>query len=203
MLQILEIKNIVPSNLTTTKILSLTAIGTISIYIAKIWYSYKFFEKRGVPTPPYEFFFGNFREIRKSKKFSKVIRQWTEKYGKIYGYYQGHTPMLVISDLDFINEVFIKQYTNFSAKKRQALDREDDASKVMIIAATKGRWKRMRNIMNPTFSSAKMKELNPIMEKCIERMIRKIDENLNKEINIMTLFKKFTMDTIWSKYFLL
>ena len=120
MLQILEIKNIVPSNLTTTKILSLTAIGTISIYIAKIWYSYKFFEKRGVPTPPYEFFFGNFREIRKSKKFSKVIRQWTEKYGKIYGYYQGHTPMLVISDLDFINEVFIKQYTNFSAKKNNA-----------------------------------------------------------------------------------
>ena len=56
----------------------------------------------------------------------------------------------------------------------------------------------MRNIMNPTFSSAKMKELNPLMEKCLDKLIQRINENLDQEINIMNLFKKFTMDTIWS-----
>lgn len=35
----------------------------------------------------------------------------------IIGFFQGHTPMIVTSDLDFISEVFIKQYNNFSAKK--------------------------------------------------------------------------------------
>ena len=49
--------------------------------------------------------------------------------------------------------------TYYNKKKRQALDREDDAAKVMIINATRGRWKRMRNIMNPTFSTTKLKKV--------------------------------------------
>ena len=32
-------------------------------------------------------------------------------------YYEGHWPVLVTSDLDIIQEVFIKQYANFSARK--------------------------------------------------------------------------------------
>ena len=78
---------------------------------------------------------------------SKVLRDWTEKYGKTYGIFVGHMPFIITSDLEFVNQICIKQYSNFSAKKRQPLDREDDASKVMIIAAVRGRWKRMRNIM--------------------------------------------------------
>ena len=30
---------------------------------------------------------------------------------------QGHLPVLVTSDLDLIQEIFIKQYSNFSARK--------------------------------------------------------------------------------------
>jgi hypothetical protein len=48
---------------------------------------------------------------------SKVFKEWSEKYGKTYGVYMGHLPYLVTSDLDFINEICIKQYNNFSAKK--------------------------------------------------------------------------------------
>lgn len=43
--------------------------------------------------------------------------QWTKTYGKTYGYYQGHLPILVTSDLDIIQEVFIKKSKNFSARK--------------------------------------------------------------------------------------
>lgn len=47
--------------------------------------------------------------------------QWTKKFGKTYGYYQGHLPILVTSDLDIIQEVFIKQSKNFSARKVKKL----------------------------------------------------------------------------------
>ncbi len=50
-----------------TKILSASALSLFLIYCGKLWYSYRFFKKRGLKTPPYEFFFGNFREIRKDK----------------------------------------------------------------------------------------------------------------------------------------
>ena len=32
---------------------------------SKIWYAYRFFKKRGIPSPEYEFLFGNFRKLRK------------------------------------------------------------------------------------------------------------------------------------------
>ena len=35
----------------------------------------------------------------------------------LYRYYEGHYPVLVTSDLDLIQEVFIKQSKNFSARK--------------------------------------------------------------------------------------
>ncbi len=67
------------------------------------------------------------------------MHNWTKELGKTYGYYegilnyfinffikmikmikfllQGHLPVLVTSDLDLIQEIFIKQYSNFSARK--------------------------------------------------------------------------------------
>lgn len=32
-------------------------------------------------------------------------------------YFEGHTPILVTTDLEIIQEVFIKQFANFSARK--------------------------------------------------------------------------------------
>ena len=46
-----------------------------------------------------------------------MIRNWTELYGKTYGYYEGHRPILVTSDLDIVNEIFIKQFNNFTGRK--------------------------------------------------------------------------------------
>jgi hypothetical protein len=52
-------------------------------------------------------------------------------------------------------------------------------------------------LKNPTFSSSKMKELSPLMQICIGKFIQKIEENVDKEVDVMSLLKKFTMDTIW------
>jgi hypothetical protein len=32
-------------------------------------------------------------------------------------FYEGHQPVLVTSDLDIIQEIFIKQYSNFAARR--------------------------------------------------------------------------------------
>jgi hypothetical protein len=46
-----------------------------------------------------------------------VLKKWTEIYGKTYGYFEGHLPVMVTSDLDIIEEICVKQYSNFSARK--------------------------------------------------------------------------------------
>lgn len=56
----------------------------------------------------------------------------------------------------------------------------------------------MRLIMNPTFSSAKIKEMGPLIVKCIDRLTVLLDNKNDVEINITNYLKRFTMDTIWN-----
>ncbi|CAF0750430.1 unnamed protein product [Brachionus calyciflorus] len=169
------------------------------IYLGKIWYSYRFFKKRGIKNPDFEFFYGNFRELSKDKNYSEKLKKWTEIYGKTYGYFEGHLPILVTSDLDIIQEVFIKQSTNFSARKKGPLSRKDNDPNSDLFQSTKSRWKRMRMIMNPTFSSSKLRELGPILVNCADRLIDVLNQDgETSEVNIAQYFKRFTMDSIWN-----
>jgi hypothetical protein len=52
---------------------------------------------------------------------------------------------------------------------------------ISLIQATKLRWKRMRNIINPTFSQAKLRDLNPTMVECITENV--LSSNLNELTN--------------------
>nr|AHL88986.1 cytochrome p450 3045C3 [Brachionus koreanus] len=181
------------------KLTSIVLSGVGLVYVSKIWFFYKFFKKRNLKSPKYEFFFGNFRQILKNKNYSEVLRDWTKQYGKTYGYFEGHLPVIVTSDLDIIQEVFIKQSTNFSARKKGFLSRKDDDPNSDLFQSTKGRWKRMRMIMNPTFSSAKIRELGPILVNCADRLIDVLNKDGNEaEINVSEYFKRFTMDSIWN-----
>nr|QEV83793.1 cytochrome P450 [Brachionus rotundiformis] len=170
----------------------------VTFYLIKIWNSYQFFKKRGIKTPEYRFFWGNNLELTKNSNYSDVIRNWTKKYGKTYGYYEGHQPIFVTSDLDVIQEVFLKQSSNFAGRKKQIFTRNDNAPDHMLFTASRSRWKIMRNIMNPTFSSAKLKELGPLLIKCTDRMTQTMENNTEIEIDISEFFKRFTMDSIWN-----
>nr|ATW72304.1 cytochrome p450 CYP3045C13 [Brachionus calyciflorus] len=193
-----EMKEIVldKSNLFKASTLFMTSIGIL--YLGKIIYTYKFFKRRGLKTPEFEFFYGNFRQLTKNKNYSEVLREWSKKYGKTYGYFEGHQPVIVTSDLELIQEVFIKQSTNFSARKKSYLTRKDNGPDASLFLSTRSRWKRQRTIMNPTFSSAKLRELGPILVSCADRLIDILDKDNKIELNISEYFKRFTMDSIWN-----
>jgi cytochrome P450 len=77
---------------------------------------------------------------------------------------------------------------------------DPNAKVVNMITASGLRWKRQRFIINPTFSSAKLKQMTPLIHRSIGMLMRKISEenNNNQPFDIYTYFKRFTMDTIWS-----
>nr|AHL88984.1 cytochrome p450 3045C1 [Brachionus koreanus] len=180
------------------KLIIISLASLITFYFLKIWNSYQFFKKRGIKTPVYRFFWGNNLELTSNSNYSDVILNWTKTYGKTYGYYEGHQPIIVTSDLEIIQEVFLKQSSNFSGRKKQILNRNDDAPDHMLFSASRSRWKTMRNIMNPTFSSAKLKELAPLLIKCTDRMNEIMIKKTETSISISEYFKRFTMDSIWN-----
>lgn len=44
--------------------------------------------------------------------------------------------------------------------KTNSVSLDEDDPRCSLIVAAGSRWKRMRNIMNPTFSSAKLREVS-------------------------------------------
>ncbi|CAF1089703.1 unnamed protein product, partial [Rotaria sordida] len=153
----------------------------------------------GIPGPPPRFFFGNFLDIIKTTRLSLKIQEWTKQYGEIFGYFEGHTPILVISDPDILQDIFIKSFSNFHSRREFAFD--EPYAKNAHLFITKGlRWKRQRSIMNPTFSSLKLKQMSTLMNRCVDTLMKKMAEQqrLDQPFDIFPFFKRFTMDIIWS-----
>ena len=172
------------------------------VVVTYLWYirqTYTFFTKLNIPGPPPVLFFGNFLDVFKSRRLSLNIQQWTQKYGRIFGYFEGHTPILVISDPDILQNIFIKSFSKFHSRRLFPLS-DENAKRVSLFLATGLRWKRQRFILNPTFSSAKLKQMTPLVHQTTSMLMKKMaeEEKKGEPFDIYAYFKRFTMDTIWS-----
>ena len=96
------------------------------IYIHKINKTYRIFQQMGLPGPTPRFFFGNFIELFSHNRHSSAcLADWTKVYGKIYGYFIGHTPILCVSDPDFLQEIFVTKFSHFHSRRPLPLQQQD------------------------------------------------------------------------------
>jgi len=157
------------------------------------------FEKHGIKGPTPNILFGNLNEF-KNKVSYELLLKWEQEYGKVYGYYEGTTPNLVIGDPDLIQEVFVKQFSNFHGRKLFPLQSNPDKDeKVSMFIARGKRWKRLRNTINPAFSESKMRRMFPLIDESIDSFIKKVGQQIADgpmEINVQELLQRLTMDII-------
>jgi cytochrome P450 len=162
---------------------------------------YSFFKQLGIKGPTPTFFLGNLADFVRTKRISICIRNWTNQYGRIYGYFEGHTPVLVISDPDILHEIFIKHFSKFHSRRQFPLEDRRTTKGVHLFSATGDEWRRQRAIINPTFSPVKMRRMLPIIEDCITTLIIKLNESMqtssSQGFDIYKIYKSLTMDLIW------
>ncbi|CAF3534342.1 unnamed protein product [Rotaria socialis] len=182
-----------------TGFLLITFLIIIIAYLRYIREKYSLFNRLAIPGPPPTLFFGNFSDLVKTKRLSISIKQWTEKYGRVFGYFEGHTPILVISDPDVLQDVFVKSFSNFHSRRTFPLENRFTKT-VNIFSAFGVRWKRQRTVINPTFSPAKIKKMMSLLSRSIDAFMLKMAEEhkMKRPFDIYAYFKRFTMDTIWS-----
>ena len=143
---------------------------------------------------------GNFVELMTEGRFT-LFREWTEKYGKVFGFYEGNIPTLAVADPDVVREILIKQFNKF--EQRQPLLDNPDLPDADIFIAKGDRWKRIRGLTTPTFSAKKMKTMSPLVHQSIDKLINRFEQRLkeDKEFDIYKDFKCFTLDVIASTVF--
>ena len=183
-------------------IVSICTVLILVYYLIKWKYSY--WERKGIhfikPTIPY----GNFKGIGGKIHVSVLIQKWyNELKGthKLFGIYSLHNPVALITDIDLINHVLIKDF-NFFVNRGVFYNERDDPLSGHLFNIEDQRWRSLRAKMTPTFTSGKMKFMYPILTKVCKEFTKKIDATLNEtqgksaDIEIKDILARFTTDII-------
>ena len=82
----------------------------IVAYFFNLKCQYDYFKRHNIPGPLPTFLFGHYLTFWSTDCYSRQLEKWTKQYGSIYGLFEGSRPMYVVSDVDFLQEIYIKQF---------------------------------------------------------------------------------------------
>lgn len=148
---------------------------------------YKLFKYYGIPGPEPNLLEGNL-SLFLTHPF-KTNEELSKKYGKVYGYYIGDQPAMVITDLEMLRKIFFEDLKYF--KMRTKVFIENSLTKSVLFAQY-NRWKLMRKVMSGSFSQYTIRgeSSTQFIETSIKLMLDYIDNKLDeakssgKEANI-------------------
>lgn len=167
---------------------------TFYIYTAR---KHSLFRRYGMPySKPYPFI-GCFPQLV-SKGVMQCEYEETLQLGKCFGFFLGNLPTVLLTDPDIIKEIFIKRFNSFH-NRSQAAGASSFWERTILMTTNLDNWKFLRTTLTPTFTSGKLKKMESLMLKCIERNITKIKAQLqysNEEIDMAPVFKDLTLETI-------
>jgi cytochrome P450 len=81
--------------------------------------------------------------------------------------------MYVVSDVDFLQEIYIKQFASFHSRRVPFIMKQVAGQKTHLLAAHGATWCRQRHVINPTFSTTKLKLMSPLVNHCIQNLMNK------------------------------
>ncbi|KAI1883397.1 hypothetical protein AGOR_G00231020 [Albula goreensis] len=173
------------------------------IFLALLyWYSifpYSILTRCGIKHPKPIPFYGNMFLFRKG--FFGVHAELINKYGKVCGYYLGRRPVVVVADPDMLRQIMVKEFSSFP--NRMTIRAATKPMSESLLLLKDERWKRVRSILTPSFSSARMKEMVPLIHAATDTLMGNLQgfAQSGESFDIHRCFGCFTMDVIASVAF--
>lgn len=161
----------------------------------------KYWEKRNVPYREPCPIFGNFgASLTMRKSYADTLQVLYDKFRpeKYVGIFQARRPTLMIIDLDIVKNIYTKEFQCFSDRISANTDIKREPLLRNLANMSGSEWKSMRQIVTPTFSSAKMKAMFPLIAECAETLKSVLLQGPLEEIDVPDLMTRFTTDVIGS-----
>ncbi|CAF4852218.1 unnamed protein product [Rotaria socialis] len=149
-----------------------------------IYKRYCYFSNRSILCPPISsLIFDHLSNVWSASSYSEQLHKWGLQCSSVYGIFEGVRPVYVVSD------------TNPIIRSNRLLGQD----RLHVFATNSNeQWKRQRTILNPTFSTSKMKRLLPMMNSSINIFIAQLFMKTNEnKINILDFYKRLTIDIIF------
>ncbi|KAJ6223022.1 hypothetical protein RDWZM_001567 [Blomia tropicalis] len=183
-----------------TILLQIFVVGIFIYYYFNRKFSY--WNERGVKGPSPSIPFGNVLSFFRDGQV-KIEKDWLQKYGKLYGNYQMTAPILTVIEPELIKQVLVKDFHIFVNRDKLLFDHE--IFNHNLFNSEDEQWRRIRSITSPTFTSGKLRGMQMLMDRCVDKLAnyfdRIIDSPKNGCLNAKEVVTGFTIDVIASTSF--
>nr|APA31878.1 cytochrome p450 01657 [Brachionus plicatilis] len=177
--------------------------GTISVLVLlnflKNWLKQlSFYKKLNIPGPTPWPLTGNLHKVMK-EGFAEHDIEIMKKYGRVVGYFEGSTPVVLTTDIKFIKNVMIKDFNCFVNRRTFDSLTVEPTDKFMTILKDE-EWKNVRAIVTTAFTSGKLKSMSKHINECsdiFENHLEKLTDQ-GGIFDTKKLFSGFTLDVISS-----
>ncbi|XP_055375631.1 probable cytochrome P450 6a20 isoform X2 [Condylostylus longicornis] len=104
-------------------------------------------------------------------------------------------PVAIITDLNLIRLILIKDFEYFSNRGMYHNEKYDPLS-ANLVTIDADKWKNQRTKISPTFSSGKMKFMFPTIKAIGQRLTAHIEKFEEKDLDIYEIASRYTIDVI-------
>ncbi|NWW53720.1 CP3AC protein, partial [Pedionomus torquatus] len=166
-----------------------------------IW-PFKTFKKLGIPGPQPLPFFGTFLEYRHASTSSCCSTIALDSLGFSWlRIFDGRQPVLAVLDPVVIKNILVKEcYSIFTNRRTFGLN---GILKLSLGMAEDEKWKRIRTVLSPAFTSGKLKEMFPVIVQNGEKLVKNVEKKVANDDIVATkdIFGAYSMDVVTSTSF--
>ncbi|XP_057322620.1 cytochrome P450 9e2-like [Microplitis mediator] len=178
----------------------LAIVGLITIYY--LFFRKNFFEKHGIPHKKPFPFFGNMGKIifRKATGVDLINDTYNcNSEAKFVGFFNFTSPVIMIRDLELIKSITVKNFDHFVDHKSLSDPEMEPLLGNNLLSLSGDRWRQIRTLLSPAFTSSKMKGMFKLMSECASNFSDYLvgqAQNNSIEFNSKDIFTRYTNDTI-------
>lgn len=182
-----------------------TLLGVIGIYYA-VWRQMNYFKRKGIPYVESIPFLGNMAStaFRRSSIADSIKYLYNLKPDvKYFGMFDFVTPVLLIRDPELIKSVAIKNFESFQDHKNILNSDLDPLFTKNLFFLQGERWRDIRTLLSPSFTSSKMKMMFKLVSKCGADLADYLADAAveSKPIELKDTFTRYTSDVIATSAF--
>ncbi|XP_049535739.1 probable cytochrome P450 6a14 [Anopheles darlingi] len=164
---------------------------------------YSYWSARGIPQLEASFPVGNMKDVGRKVHFNDVMKvayDMGKSLGKPFvGLYFMLKPVLILTDLDMVKRVLVKDFNSFHDRGLYVNERDDPLSG-HLFAIDGERWRYLRNKLSPTFTSGKIKQMFVTIREIGDEFLGSVTKYVERgePIDIKLLCQCFTCDVVGS-----
>ncbi|XP_077564072.1 cytochrome P450 3A24-like isoform X3 [Haemaphysalis longicornis] len=131
-----------------------------------------------------------------SKPSCQSDQERYQKFGRVFGIYEGGKPTLVVADPELVKQILVRDFPAFPNRRLRQL--KDSILSNMMVFAYVDRWRKIRPAASPAFSTGKLKKMNGLIQDCAKVTCDHLKLAAEKEadIDIKQFYGHYSLDVI-------